>query len=131
EGGEHDGDAQVDVEEQVQAQRRAQELGQVGGHGPDLGDDPHGVDKLSGEVPAAELGQVPARGDAQLGGEALHEHGHQVGHQNGPEQVVTEPAAALDVGGEVARVDVGHTGDEGGTDEGQQGQQAATPALQG
>ena len=45
------------------------------------------------------------------------EHGHQVRRQHHPEQRVAELRAARHVGGEVARIDVGHRGDERGAQE--------------
>ena len=64
------------------------------------------------EVLAAQLGQVLAGGDAGLGRQVLHEHRHQVRGDDDPQQHVAVLGAARDVGGEVARVDVGDRGDE-------------------
>jgi len=72
--GEERGRQQRDAEEQVEAQRGAQELGQVRRHGHELADDPHAPDHRPWELVAAQLGQVAAGGDAQLGGERLDQH---------------------------------------------------------
>ena len=66
-----------------------------------------------GKCVAAVLGQVLPGGDAELGREGLDQHGHQVAGHDHPQQRVAELGAALDVGGEVARVHVGDAGDEG------------------
>ncbi len=63
-------------------------------------------------VVAAQLRQVPVGDDPELGGEVLDQHRHQVRGEHDPEQQVAELRAALDVGGEVAGVDVGDRGDE-------------------
>ena len=64
------------------------------------------------EVLAAQLGQVPPGGDADLRRQVLDQHRHQVGREDHPQQQVAVLGAAGDVGGEVARVDVGDRGDE-------------------
>ena len=65
-----------------------------------------------GKRVAAQLGQVAARGDADLGRQVLHEHRHQVRGDDHPDQQVAVLGAAGDVGGEVAGVDVRDGGDE-------------------
>jgi len=44
----------------------------------------------------------------------LHQDGHGIGPEQDPEEFVAEAGATVDVGGEVAGVDVGDTGDKGG-----------------
>jgi hypothetical protein len=100
------------LEQQVQPDRRANELGQVGGDGNDLGLRPQPDRPSPTQVVPGELGKVAAGGHAQLRREVLHEHRHQVGQHDHPDQRVAEPGARFEVGGEVARVDVGHRGDE-------------------
>ena len=78
-----------------------------------------------GEVVAAQLGQVPAGGQAQLGRQGLDQHRQQVGHHDDPDQQVAEPGAGGEVGGEVAGVDVRDRGDEGGAEQDQPRPQAA------
>ncbi|MNQ36828.1 hypothetical protein D3C85_503540 [compost metagenome] len=65
------------------------------------------------------LRQVLAGDYAELGGEGLHHHGHQVGPDHHPQQLITKGGAGLDVGGEVARIYVADGGDEGGAKQGQ------------
>ena len=47
------------------------------------------------KVRAAQLGQVVAGGDAQLGGQRLDQHGHQVAGDHDPQQGVAELGPAL------------------------------------
>ena len=100
------------VEEQVQRDRGADELGQVGGHGDELGLDPQPPGHRPREVVAAQLGQVAPGGDADLRREVLDQHRHQVGGEQHPQQQVAVLRAAGDVRREVAGVDVGDAGDE-------------------
>src|ERR1041384_7225196 len=53
-----------DAEEQVEAERGADHLGDVGGHRDDLGLDPEADRGAAPEALAAERGEGPARGDA-------------------------------------------------------------------
>jgi hypothetical protein len=88
--GQQPGDPHGQPEDHVQAEGRADELGQVGRHRDRLGLQPqqhHGAER---EPVAADLGQAPAGGDAQLGAQRLDEHGHQVGRQHHPQQRVAE-----------------------------------------
>ena len=106
------------AEEEIEADGRAEEFGEVGGDGGDLGGDPEADGGGSREVLAAVLRQGEAGDDAQLGGEVLDEHRHGVRPEQDPEQAVAKLRAAEDVGGEVAGVDVGDRGDEGGAEVG-------------
>src|SRR6185437_3467098 len=72
----------------------------------------------AGEVAAAVLWEGEAGDDAELGREVLDEHGHDVRPEQNPEQAIAELSSAEDVGGEVAGVDVGDGGDEGGAEVG-------------
>jgi hypothetical protein len=111
-GGDQPRGQQRDVEEQVQGDGRADELGQIGRHRDQLGLHPQPVRHPSREVLAAQLRQVVAGRDADLRRQVLDQHRHQVGPEQDPQQHVPVLAAARDVGGEVARVDVGDAGDE-------------------
>ena len=73
---------------------------------------------------AADLGEVLAGRDPELRRLGLDDHRDQVGREDDPEQQVAELGAAGDVGGEVARVDVGDGGDEGRAEEGPDARQA-------
>ena len=107
------------VEEEVQRDRRADELGQVGRHGDELGLHPQAPRDRTREVVTAQLGQVAPGGDADLRREVLDQHRHEVGAEQHPQQQVAVLGAASDVGGEVARVDVGDARDERRPEEGE------------
>ena len=99
--------------EQIQPQRRAKKLGEVGRHGRDLGGDPQPHGRRPTEVLAAALRQRHSRHNAQLGREVLDDDRHRVRPQQHPQQAVAELAAPHDVGGEVARVDIRDRRDKG------------------
>ena len=73
-----------------------------------------------GKLLAADLRQVPARGDAELRGQRLDQHRHQVRGDDHPDELVPVLRAAGDVRREVARVDVRDAGDERRPDERQE-----------
>ena len=77
-------------------------------------------------VLAEVLGQVAVGDDAELRREVLDHHRHQVRGEHDPQQQVAELGAARDVGGEVARVDVGDSRDERRAEH---GQRRAHPAF--
>ena len=111
------GGEQRDSEQQVEPERGADHLGDVGRHRDRLGLEPEADRGPAREVLAAELGKVLAGGDAELRRLGLDHHRDQVGREDHPEQQVAELGAAGDVGREVARVDVGDRGDERGAEE--------------
>ena len=114
------------AEQQVERDRGADELGEVGGDRDRLRLHPQAPGDRAREAVAAQLGQVAAGRDARLGRQVLHEHRHQVRGDDHPDEQVAVARAAGDVGGEVARVDVGDGGDEGGAEQG--GAAAHAPA---
>ena len=79
-------------EQQVQADRRAEELGDVGRHRHHLGLQPHAPRDRPGVVRAHVLRQVAVGDDAQLGREVLDQHRHQVRREHHPQQQVAELA---------------------------------------
>ena len=83
-----------------------------------------------GKLLPADLGQVEAGRDAELGAHRLDEHRHEVGGEDDPQEHVAVLRAARDVGGEVARVDIGDGGDKRRAEEGQQRPQAARLAAE-
>jgi hypothetical protein len=120
------GREQRDAEQQVQGDRRAHELGEVGRHRDQLGLHPQPEADRPREALATQLGQVATGRDAHLGRQVLDEHRHQVGREQDPQQQVAVLGAARDVRREVARGDVGDVGDEGRA---QQGERATEPAA--
>ena len=105
-------DRQGQPEEQVQRHRAADDLGQVGGDRDDLRLHPEPDVDPAREGVAADLGQVAARREAELGRQRLDQHRGDVGRDDHPEQQVAVLGAGGEVGGEVAGVDVGDRGDE-------------------
>ena len=59
------------------------------------------------------LGEIAAGDDAELGGQGLRHHRHQIGGDDDPQQRVAVARAGLDVGREIAGVHVGDRGDDG------------------
>ena len=116
--GDHAGREERDPEEQVEAERGADDLGDVARHRDHLGLDPEPDRGPPREALAAELGEVLAGRDPELRRLGLDQHRDQVGRQHHPEQQVAELGAAGDVGREVAGVDVGDGGDEGRAEKG-------------
>ena len=116
------------AEQQVEPQRGADELGDVGRHRHHLGLHPHAPRKRPGVGGAEQLGEVVVGDHPELGRQVLDQHRHHVGDQHDPQQQVAELRAALDVGGEVAGVHVGDGGDERGAEHRQRG--AHAPARQ-
>ncbi len=70
----------------LETEGRAQEFRQVGRHGHQFHQHPHGHDHRAREMLAAMFGQIHARGDAELGGQCLDQHRHQIAGDDDPEQ---------------------------------------------
>ena len=122
--GDHGGRKEPDAEEEVKADRRAEELCEVRRHRDHLGLHPQADRGAVGEPLPADLGQVASRGDAELRRQRLDQHRHQVRGDDHPDERVAELRAAGDVRGEVAGVDVGDAGDECGAEERQEPERA-------
>ena len=116
--GEQAGREQRNAEEQVEAECRAYDLGHIAGRRDDLGLDPEPDRGSPREGVPAGLREVLTGCDPQLGGLGLDDHRDQVRSEDDPEQQIAELGAPGDVGGEVARVDVGDGRDEGRAEEG-------------
>src|SRR5215212_834544 len=115
-----------DPEQQIEPDGRAEELREVGGHGDDFGQQPERPGQGAGELLPDHLRQAQPGGDTELRGERLHQHRHQVGGEDDPEQQIAILGTGLDVGGEVAGIHVGDRGDERRTEKRQQTPQSAT-----
>ncbi len=108
------------AEEQVEPERRAQVLGDVGG---DAGqDDGHAgdPDDRPRQMGTHVRRQGPPRDDAQLGRQVLQEDEHERAERDDPEQVVAELGATGDVRRPVARIDETDGDDEAGSEVAQQ-----------
>ena len=115
--------------QQVDADRGAEELGEVGRHRDRLGLEPEQERGASRELLAAHLRQVAPRRDAELRRQRLDQHREQVGGDDHPDEAVAEPRAAGDVRREVAGVDVGDAGDERRPEERQDPEAGAVEGL--
>ena len=128
-GGRHQpGGEGRDPEQEVERDRGADELREVGRDRDRLGLEPEAPGDRSREGLAAELGQRAAARDADLRRQVLHEHRHQVRGDDHPDEQEAVLGAARDVGREVAGVDVGDGRDEGRAEQRQGGADAAAAA---
>ena len=78
----------------------------------------------------AQRGEALAGDDPDLGGQRLEQHGDQVRQRDDPKQAVAIARASLDVGREIAGVDIGDRGNHRGPDERQEPAQAAALTVQ-
>ena len=117
------------VGKQRNADCRTKELRQVSGHCRDLLRYPKRIAYPWSESGAAHLGEIHPCCDAELCRKTLNKHGHQVGHQDDPQQGVAELCPALDVGSKVARVYICNRSDECWADERQYSEQSSSSAF--
>ena len=103
---------EADARQQVDADRRTEELGEVGGHRDQLSLHPQPEHDAPRELVAAHLREVPAGRDAELRRQRLDQHREQVREHDHPDQPVAELRAGRDVGREVAGIDVRDGRDE-------------------
>ena len=108
-----------DPEQEVESERGAEELRQVGRHRDQLSLYPEPERGPAGEALPAHFRQVAPRRDPELGREQLDQHRHQARGDDHPGERVTELRAAGDVRREVAGVDVRDAGHERGAEEGE------------
>ena len=106
EPGDEHAELQRQVEQQVQGDGRADDLGEVAGDDRDLAEKPEGDRGGLPVVVAAGHREVLARREAQPGAEHLEELGNEARQQHHPEQGVAVPRAAAEVGSPVAGVHV-------------------------
>ena len=59
------------------------------------------------------LSQIFTGGDTELGGHQLYDHRHDIGPDHHPQQLIAIGCARLNVGGEVAWIDIADGGDKG------------------
>ena len=108
------------MEQQVQRDRRADDLGQVARGDGDLAEDPERDGDRLRVVVAARLREIAAGDDAELRREALEEHRHDVREQHDAEQRVAEARSAGEIGGPVAGVHVADRDEIPGSGEGEE-----------
>ena len=99
---------QRNVKQQVQRNRRPDHLGQVAGRNGNLRADPQRKAHPLPITLAANLRQVPLRGNAQFETETLQQNRHQVGDHDDRQERVPKPRPAGNIGGPVAWVHVAH-----------------------
>ena len=99
-------DLERNAEQQVEADRRADHFGEVGGADGDLGQQPKHVADRLGERVAARLGKVASRGEAETGAQRLQQDRHDVRHQGDAQQRVAELRASGERGCPVAGVHI-------------------------
>src|SRR4029077_5629028 len=100
----------------------------VGGHRYQLGLDPEASRGAARKLLSAHLREVAPGGETELRRQGLDQHRHQIRDEDPPAERVTVLRAAGDVRREVARVDVGDTGDERGSEEGNNAEGPRKPA---
>ena len=66
----------------------------------------------------------------KLGRHGLQQHRHQIGQGDDPEQIVPVSTAALDIGGKIAGIYVGHAGDKRRAEERKQREQPFPVAIE-
>ena len=104
---------QRDAEQQVERDRAADHLGDVGRHGDELGLQPVRAARPPVADAAAErLGEALPGDDAELGREVLDEPRHHVAEDDDPDEQVAVAGAGGHVAGDVAGVEVGDARDE-------------------
>ena len=106
ERGEQHADLERNAEQEIEPDRRADHLGQIGGADGELGERPERNGDIAREGVAAGLRQVAARGDAEPDAERLQHDRHQVRQQRDGQQRVAELRAAGERGRPVAGVHV-------------------------
>ena len=82
------------MKQQGKADGAAQKFGKVGRHGGDLADPPHAPDHRRRKMIAAQLREIAAGDNPDLGRQRLKQHRDQVGEQHDPEQAVAYLAPA-------------------------------------
>jgi hypothetical protein len=100
------------IQEQRQPDRGAEKFGQIRRHRRDFADDPQQPDERAGIDLAAELGQIAAGDDAKLGRERLKQHRDDIGREHHPQQRIAVARARLNVGREIAWIDIGDRDDQ-------------------
>ena len=116
--GDHSTPQQGQVEEQVERDRPADHLGDVGRHGDELGLQPERAPApAASDAIAQGLGEAAPGDDPELGREVLDEPGHHIAEHDDPDQQVAVHGARGHVARDVARVEVGDPGDQGGADQ--------------
>ena len=106
ERGDQHADLERNAEQQIEPDRGADHLGEIGGADRDLGQHPQRPRHRARKCVAAGLRQIAAGADAEPRAQRLQQDRHQVGQQRDGQQRVAELRAAGERGRPVARVHV-------------------------
>ena len=109
--GQGDAEGKVEAEQQLERDRRADQLGKVAGDDGELAEQPEEHPGRGAVALAAGLREIEAGDDAEPRRQALQEHRHEVGEHDDGEQPVAEGRSAGNAGRPVAGIHVAH-GDE-------------------
>ena len=115
-GDPHPGDER-NVQEQREANRGAEEFGEVGRHRRHFTDDPERPYGGPRKLLAAHFGQIAPSDDAELGRQRLEQHRRDACREHDPQQRIAVSRPGLDVGREIAWVHIGDRGDHRGAGE--------------
>ncbi len=99
---------QGDAEEQVESDGGAEHFGKIARGDGNLGENPERMAYRTRVVVATGLSEIPPCNDAESRGQGLQYHGHHVGHQQDPDQRVSETCPSLEVRSPVPRIHVTH-----------------------
>ena len=108
------------AEQELQADRRAEYLGQVAGGDGDFAQDPERCRDGAAEHRPAGLGEVHPGDDPEPGAQALQQDRHQVRHHEHPQEGVAQLGSRRDVGRPVPGVHVADADQVGRADEGEE-----------
>ncbi len=120
EGGQADAPDQRQAEQQVEGDRRADDLRQIARRDRDLAQQPQDQDDRTGVAVAAGLGEIAPAGDAEPRRQRLQQDRHQVGDHDDAEEGVAVFRAAGEVGCPIPGVHVTDGHQVAGTRERQQ-----------
>ncbi len=116
--GDDDGPEERDMEEQVESDGAAEDLGQIAGSDGQFAHQPVGPAGPGGIPVAAALGEILAGDYSEARGDDLHEDGNEAGQADDPQERVFELSPALQVGAPVAGIHVADADEDCGADEG-------------
>jgi hypothetical protein len=115
--GEETSREQAQSKQQVQAEGRAQQLCQVSGDRDHLGLQPKRDREWPPKTISADLGEVLAGRDPQLGAHGLNEHRDEVRRDHHPQQQVAVPGPAREIRREVSGIHISDRRNKCGTQE--------------
>ncbi|MNV56535.1 hypothetical protein D3C71_1488260 [compost metagenome] len=109
---------QRNAQQQFEANRCTNKLGQICGHGNDFRLNPIGPNRRARETIANVLCQIFTGGNTEFCGQQLDQHRHDVGPHHHPQQGVAKGSACLDVGSKITGIDIADSRYECGAHQG-------------